>query len=158
MKDRNYLARLFGHPPTKLWTRRTVLGGPILLALAACTSAEPVVEEDDAVADALNSEPMWISYRPPWVESDTSRVGRRQGGNLAGPSRVMTSNRQLLGVLPADAVATARTAAVQFGWPAPGPDLWQVRSASGKGKTVTLRMFIAASDGALGIRIDGSFG
>jgi hypothetical protein len=129
---------------------------PILATLTSCASSDPVKEEDDAVADALSAEPMWVSYRPAWVESESVRLGRRPGGNQAGSTRVMISNRQLLGALPADAVSAARTAAVQFGWPAPGADLWQVRSTLGNGKSVSLRMFITASDGALGIRIDGS--
>ena len=104
------IQRLTGHGPDSAvgpsagsWSRRAALGLPVLWALAGCANTDPFLEEDEAVADALKSEPMWVSYRPAWVESESMHVGRRQGGNLAGESRVMISDRFLRGVVPPDA-------------------------------------------------------
>ena len=139
------------------FSRRALVGLPVLWALAGCVNTDPYLEEDDAVADALKSEPMWVSYRPAWVQSEVLRLGRRRGGDLAAESRVMQSHRFLHGDVPPDAVAAARAAAVQFGWPPPGSDLYQVRSAQGKGKSVLLSLFLTAIDGVLDIYISGSF-
>lgn len=54
------------------FTRRAVLALPILGALAGCVVNNPYRDEDDAVAAALKSDPMWASYRPAWVESESS--------------------------------------------------------------------------------------
>lgn len=140
-----------------VWSRHALLGLPVLLAVAGCVNTDPFLEEDEAVADALTSEPMWGSYRPAWVESESEILGRRRGGNLAGESRVMISNRFLYGVVPPDAIATAQAAAVQAGWTPPDGGL-QGRWAQGSGKAVLLRLFISAADGSLGITINGSFG
>lgn len=109
------------------------------------------------MADALSSEPMWVSYRPAWVESESAILGWRQGGNFE-QTGVMISDRFLRGVVPPDAIVTARAAAVQAGWDPRDAGLLQLRRAQGKGKAVLLRLFISAADGVLGININGSFG
>ncbi|HEY5484347.1 MAG TPA: hypothetical protein VIK31_11165, partial [Propionibacteriaceae bacterium] len=119
---------------------RAALGLPVLWALAGCADTNPFREENEAVADALSSEPMWVSYRPAWVESESAILGWRQGGNFE-QTRVMISNRFLRGVVPPDAISAARAAAVQAGWDPPAADLLQLRQAQGKG-----------------ININGSFG
>jgi hypothetical protein len=118
----------------------------------------PYKEEDDAVANALSSEPMWVTYRPAWVTKESSHLGWRSAADVDG-LRVMQSFRLLYGVVPAGAVTVARDAAVQSGWSAPAvTDFLQVRKAQGRGRTVTLRLYITATDTALGITISGSFG
>ena len=124
-------------PPLRFWSRRSLLVLPVLATVAGCVNTDPYLEEDEAVADALNSEPMWVFYHPAWVQSEELRLGRRRGGDLAAESRVMQSDRFLHGVVPPDAVAAARAAAVQFGWPPPRSDLYQVRTAQGKGAPLT---------------------
>lgn len=158
------IQRLTGHGPDSAvgpsagsCSRRAALGLPVLWALAGCADTNPFREENEAVADALSSEPMWVSYRPAWVESESAHLGWRQGGNFE-QTRVMISNRFLRGVVPPDAISAARAAAVQAGWDPPAADLLQLRRAQGKGKTVLLRLFISSADGVLGININGSFG
>lgn len=89
--------------------------------------------------------------------SESTILGRRAGGNLAGTSRVMISNRNLHGVVPPDEIATAQAAAVQAGW-TPPDHLIQGREAQGSGKSVRLSLYIEAAEGVLGITINGSFG
>lgn len=139
------------------WSRRAALGPPVLWALAGCANTNQFLEEDEAVTDALTSEPMWVSYRPAWVKSESAILGWRQGGGFE-QTREMISNRFLRGVVPPDAVATARAAAVQEGWDPPDAEFLQLRRAQGKGSAVLLRLFISATDGVLGININGSFG
>lgn len=144
--------------PLRSWSRRGLLGLPALVVIAGCSVPNPYKEEDDAVADALSSEPMWVAYRPAWVTSESSVMGWRRAGDFE-PTGVMMSNRFLHGVVPADAVTTARTAAVQAGWGVPDvSDPQQLRRAQGKGRAVMLRLFISATDTSLGISINGSFG
>ena len=64
------------------WSRRAALGPPVLWALAVCANTNQFLEEDEAVADALTSEPMWVSYRPAWVKSESAILGWRQGGGF----------------------------------------------------------------------------
>ena len=139
------------------WSRRAALGPPVLWALAGCANTNQFLEEDEAVADASTSEPMWVSYRPAWVKSESAILGWRQGGGFE-QTREMISNRFLRGVVPPDAVATARAAAVQEGWDPPDAEFLQLRRAQGKASAVLLRLFISATDGVLGININGSFG
>jgi hypothetical protein len=129
------------------------------LATAGCSIlTNPHKEEDDAVADALSSEPMWVTYRPAWVTKETVHLGWRSAGDVEGV-RVMQSYRLLYGAVPAGAKTVARAAAVQAGWSAPDVnDFLQSRRAQGKGRSVTLLLSISATDTALGISIDGSFG
>jgi hypothetical protein len=143
----------------QLWSRRVLLGLPALLAVAGCSIVpNPYKEEDDAVADALSSEPMWVTYRPAWVTKESSNLGRRSAGDVEGV-RVMQSFRLLYGAVPAGAQTVARAAAVQAGWSAPDVnDFLQSRRAQGKGRSVTLRLSISAIDTSLEISIDGSFG
>lgn len=85
-------------------------------------------------------------------------VSRRNGGNLAGQPRVMGADRHLRGVVPSEAVARARAAAVAAGWSEPDSTQWQGRISEGKGRSVKLRLFIASTASVLGIHIEGSFG
>jgi hypothetical protein len=136
-----------------------LLGLPALLAVAGCSIVpNPYKEEDDAVADALSADPMWVTYRPAWVTKESSHLGWRSAGDVEGV-RVMQSFRLLYGAVPAGAVTTARAAAVQAGWSTPEEnDIMQLRRAQGKGRTVTLRLSITAIDTSIGITITGSFG
>ena len=141
------------------WSRRALLGLPALLAVAGCSIVpNPYKEEDNAVADALSSEPMWVTYRPAWVTKESSHLGWRSAGDVEGV-RVMQSFRLLSGAVPAGAVAAARAAAVQVGWSAPDDnDFLQLRRAQGKERFVMLRLSLTATDTALGITVNGSFG
>lgn len=145
--------------PLRSWSRRALLGLPALLAVAACSVlTNPYKEEDDAVADALSFDPMWVTYRPSWVTKESSHLGWRSAGDVEGV-RVMQSYRLLYGAVPAGAKTVARAAAVKAGWSAPDVnDFLLLRRAQGKGRSVTLRLSIDAVDTSLGINIDGSFG
>jgi hypothetical protein len=145
--------------PQRSWNRRVLLGLPALLAVAGCSIVpNPYKQEDDAVADALSSEPMWVTYRPAWVTKESSHMGWRSAGDVEG-LRDMQSFRLLFGAIPAAAVATARAAAVQAGWSTPDEtDFLQLRRVQGKERSVTLRLSVTATDTALGITINGSFG
>ena len=147
-----------GREPGALhWSRRAVVGLPGLVALAGCANTNEFQAEDDAVVDALKSEPMWVSYRPDWVQSESTILGRRRGGDLAGQSQVMNSSRFLHGVVPPDARVAAQATATQAGWTPPEGGI-QGRRAQGNGKSVLLDLFISAFEGSLEIRIQGSFG
>jgi len=78
------------------WSRRSLVGLPVVLALAGCSYENPYREVDDAVVDALKSEPMWISYRPAWVESESTMLIPR-GPDLPGTHNEMVSDRFLRG-------------------------------------------------------------
>lgn len=99
---------------------------------------------------------MWVTYRPTWVESESSIPGRRPAGPIiAGANMRNQSDRLLHGVVPPDAAETARAAAVQYGWSVPDDSRYQQRLAQGKDMTVNLVMSITRLDTFLGIEIVG---
>ena len=125
------------------WSRRALLGLPILVGVAGCVDTHPYKKEDDAIEDALSREPMWVTYRPTWVESESGIPGRRPDGPIIPGSNMRNqSDRFLHGVVPPDAAETARAAAVQYGWSVPDDSHYQQRLVQGNGLTVSLHMFI----------------